>query len=245
MRRPRPHAHEITAQSDIARRFIGTSRLVSIDDPARGPHPIGILMYDITGHMAVQVIPDTPRAKFSGFRDVAKENNLSPQEPLPFPPRLPPSGHGLVDRLRTDPEAGCEGPAGVAEHVHPEVGDPGAGTREGGPPAGGETRGNESAVRSDRPPPSGRELRENRRCILPQPGHRTQERAVADPRVPVEHPEVGDHLGAERVQVHIADEFQTLLTNLSCTLSPLATSIVLRLGGLLPLVFGSFAVQPR
>ena len=53
------------AQSSAAR-FIGTWRLVSIDDPGRGPHPIGIIIYDRTGHMAVQVIPDTPRPKFAG-----------------------------------------------------------------------------------------------------------------------------------------------------------------------------------
>ena len=66
MQSPRPRTRGNTAPSDIAQRFIGTWRLVSIDDSARGPHPIGILMYDATGHMAVQVIPDTPRGKFSG-----------------------------------------------------------------------------------------------------------------------------------------------------------------------------------
>ena len=66
MRSPRHRARGDAAKSDIAQRFIGTWRLASIDDPARGPHPIGILMYDMTGHMAVQVIPDIPRARFSG-----------------------------------------------------------------------------------------------------------------------------------------------------------------------------------
>ena len=66
MRSPGHHALGDTSKSDIAQRFIGTWRLVSIDDPTRGPHPIGIIMYDTTGHMAVQVIPDVPRAKFSG-----------------------------------------------------------------------------------------------------------------------------------------------------------------------------------
>ena len=66
MRNPRHRARGDAAKSDIAQRFIGTWRLASIDDPARGPHPIGILMYDMTGHMAVQVIPDIPRARFSG-----------------------------------------------------------------------------------------------------------------------------------------------------------------------------------
>ncbi len=66
MQNPRHQACEDAAESATQQRFIGTWRLVSIDDPARGPHPIGILMYDTTGNMAVQVIPDTPRAKFSG-----------------------------------------------------------------------------------------------------------------------------------------------------------------------------------
>ena len=66
MRSSRHHALGDTLKSDIAQRFIGTWRLVSIDDSTRGPHPIGIIMYDTTDHMAVQVIPDTPRAKFSG-----------------------------------------------------------------------------------------------------------------------------------------------------------------------------------
>ncbi len=66
MRTPRHRARGDAVNSAIAQRFIGSWRLVSIDDPARGPHPIGILMYDTAGHMAVQVIPDTPRATFSG-----------------------------------------------------------------------------------------------------------------------------------------------------------------------------------
>ncbi len=66
MQDPRHHAVGDAAKSDLAQQFIGTWRLVSIDDPARGPHPIGMLMYAPTGHMAVQVIPDTARVRFSG-----------------------------------------------------------------------------------------------------------------------------------------------------------------------------------
>jgi hypothetical protein len=66
MQSPRHYALGDAGKSDTAPRFIGTWRLVSIDDPARGPHPIGVLMYDARGHMAVQVIPDTARPKFSG-----------------------------------------------------------------------------------------------------------------------------------------------------------------------------------
>jgi hypothetical protein len=55
------------AKSDIVQRFIGTWRLVSIEaDPRRGPHPIGVISYDATGHMAVQIMPDAQRPKFAG-----------------------------------------------------------------------------------------------------------------------------------------------------------------------------------
>ena len=49
MRSPRHHARGDAAKSDIAQRFIGTWPLVSIDDPTRGPHPIGILIRSIMG----------------------------------------------------------------------------------------------------------------------------------------------------------------------------------------------------
>jgi hypothetical protein len=52
--------------SAIARRFIGTWRLVSIEGDSgnilnRGPHPTGLIYYDATGHMAAQIMPDRPR----------------------------------------------------------------------------------------------------------------------------------------------------------------------------------------
>ena len=50
--------------------FIGTWRLISIEsngktDPARGPHPTGLIYYDTTGSMAVQIMPDRPRPKYA------------------------------------------------------------------------------------------------------------------------------------------------------------------------------------
>ncbi len=66
MRSPDHHASSKPSTSDTAQRFVGTWRLVSIDDASRGAHPLGILIYDSTAHMAVQVVPDTPRPKFSG-----------------------------------------------------------------------------------------------------------------------------------------------------------------------------------
>ncbi len=60
----------IRAQSPAAQRFIGTWRLVSIEvngqpDPARGAHPIGLIYYDATNHMAAQIAPDRPRPTWS------------------------------------------------------------------------------------------------------------------------------------------------------------------------------------
>ncbi|HTU01372.1 MAG TPA: lipocalin-like domain-containing protein [Candidatus Sulfotelmatobacter sp.] len=58
------------APSVTAARFLGMWRLVALEgDSSRGPHPTGFIMYDDSGHMAVQVIPDTPRRRFS--RDAA------------------------------------------------------------------------------------------------------------------------------------------------------------------------------
>lgn len=59
-------------QSKTAKRFIGTWRLVSITGgnantaTSRGAHPTGYIMYDATGHMAVQIMPDRVRPKYAG-----------------------------------------------------------------------------------------------------------------------------------------------------------------------------------
>src|SRR6266545_904401 len=53
--------------SVVAKRIIGTWRLVSIEGDSltrvlnRGAHPTGLLYYDATGHMAVQIMPDRRR----------------------------------------------------------------------------------------------------------------------------------------------------------------------------------------
>jgi hypothetical protein len=56
----------VSAQSSAVQRFVGTWRLVSVEvngkpDPNRGAHPKGLIYYDTTGHMAVQIAPDRPR----------------------------------------------------------------------------------------------------------------------------------------------------------------------------------------
>jgi hypothetical protein len=52
--------------SDDAKRFVGSWRLVSIDsdgerNPMWGPKPIGVIYYDASGNMAVQIMPDRER----------------------------------------------------------------------------------------------------------------------------------------------------------------------------------------
>ena len=56
--------------SDTRSRFVGTWRLASIESrtPAgetQTTHPVGLIYYDATGHMAVQIMP-TDRAKYAG-----------------------------------------------------------------------------------------------------------------------------------------------------------------------------------
>jgi hypothetical protein len=62
-------AGEAWAQGDIAKRLIGTWRLVDMvnekGQPARGPNPTGYIHYDPSGVMSVQIQPDWERPKFS------------------------------------------------------------------------------------------------------------------------------------------------------------------------------------
>jgi hypothetical protein len=66
------------AQSDTAKRFLGTWRLVSTtaagkEDPNRGPHPTGLIIYDAKGNMAVQIQPDRPRRKYAAAQPTPDE----------------------------------------------------------------------------------------------------------------------------------------------------------------------------
>ena len=63
---------------DAAKGLIGTWRLVSMTrdgktDPNRGPHPTGLIYYDGTGHMAVQIMPDRERPKYAGTEPTPDE----------------------------------------------------------------------------------------------------------------------------------------------------------------------------
>ena len=72
---PRTHATaQALRQSPAAAtaRFLGTWALVKYESTAadnregRGDNPIGLIYYDRTGHMAVQIAPDRTRRPFSG-----------------------------------------------------------------------------------------------------------------------------------------------------------------------------------
>ena len=63
-------------QDEVAKRFIGMWRLVSGPTPARGQNPTGFIVYDKSGNMAAQIMPDRPRPKFGAAQptpDEAKE----------------------------------------------------------------------------------------------------------------------------------------------------------------------------
>lgn len=67
----------MTARQGDAARLVGTWRLVSIAGdrlrPYRGQRPQGMLVYDATGHMAVQITPDRPRAAYAGRLPTSSE----------------------------------------------------------------------------------------------------------------------------------------------------------------------------
>jgi hypothetical protein len=65
------HGQPVPGSSD-AQRLIGTWKLVAYEstDPdierLRGAHPMGLLFYDRTGHMSVQIAPDRTRRRYTG-----------------------------------------------------------------------------------------------------------------------------------------------------------------------------------
>ena len=70
------HAAGLRGQSSHpsadAERLIGTWALVAFESTdeemrqLRGAHPIGLIFYDATGHMAAQIMPDRVRRRFTG-----------------------------------------------------------------------------------------------------------------------------------------------------------------------------------
>jgi len=66
-------------QVGVAKRFVGTWRLISITGGTpetpnyRGAHPTGLIYYDSLGNMAVQIMPDRPRGKYASTNPTADE----------------------------------------------------------------------------------------------------------------------------------------------------------------------------
>jgi len=63
---------------DAAKRFVGMWSLVSITtngqvNPDRGPTPSGFIVYDRSGNMAVQIMPDRNRPKYAGAQPTPDE----------------------------------------------------------------------------------------------------------------------------------------------------------------------------
>jgi len=94
-------AGQSASRGNAAKRFIGSWRLVSIvengqPDPNRGAHPTGLIYYDGSGQMAVQIMPERPRPKYAS------------SEPTPDEARAAVIGYGayfgtytLDERVRT------------------------------------------------------------------------------------------------------------------------------------------------
>ena len=63
-------AGQAKSQAELRKPFVGTWRLVSIEGGAnqanRGTKPTGLIIYDPLGNMAVQIMPDRPRQKWTG-----------------------------------------------------------------------------------------------------------------------------------------------------------------------------------
>ncbi len=64
-------AAQAQGNTEAAKRFVGTWRLVSLEvdgqpGPNTGSHPTGRIYYDAAGNMAAQILPDRPRSKWTG-----------------------------------------------------------------------------------------------------------------------------------------------------------------------------------
>jgi hypothetical protein len=63
---------------DGAKRIVGLWRMVGMTtggqvNPERGARATGMLLYDATGHMTVQIMPDRPRRKWAGPQPTPEE----------------------------------------------------------------------------------------------------------------------------------------------------------------------------
>ena len=66
----RVEAGQGKSQAELRKQLVGTWRLVSIEGGAnpnnRGAKPKGLIIYDVHGNMAAQIMPDRPRPKWTG-----------------------------------------------------------------------------------------------------------------------------------------------------------------------------------
>ena len=63
---------------DSGKRIVGLWRLVGMTaggqvNPERGARATGMILYDATGYMTVQIMPDRPRRKWAGAQPTAEE----------------------------------------------------------------------------------------------------------------------------------------------------------------------------
>ena len=73
-----PTGQSRISQGADGKRFLGTWRLVETTtdgkpDPNRGLHPVGVIYYDATGHMAAQIMPEGRRRAFAGILPTPEE----------------------------------------------------------------------------------------------------------------------------------------------------------------------------
>jgi hypothetical protein len=69
---------QTVAQGEAAKRIVGLWRLVAMTsggnvNPERGARATGMILYDATGHMTVQIMPDRPRKPWSGPQPTPEE----------------------------------------------------------------------------------------------------------------------------------------------------------------------------
>jgi len=65
-------------QGEVGKRIVGLWRLVAMTaggqvNPERGERATGMILYDATGTMSVQIMPDRPRRKWSGPQPTPEE----------------------------------------------------------------------------------------------------------------------------------------------------------------------------
>jgi len=66
-----PAAFAADTAADLQKKFVGSWKLISIEGSTQQPSngkPFGMIMYDNTGHMAVQIVASPTMARAAGSR---------------------------------------------------------------------------------------------------------------------------------------------------------------------------------